>query len=108
MAFADLREFLACLEKNGELIHISRPIALEHELGAVTYKHSQSAGPALMFDRPSNSSVPVVVEHMSSWRRLALALDVPIEDIHAEFNRRVAMPMATRSVATGLCKENVL
>lgn len=107
MPFADLREFLACLERHHELVHVTRPVALEHEVGAVTYKLAQSAGPALMFDRPGGGSVPLVVELITSPTRFALALETSVENIHAEWIRRIARPLPPRRVATGSCKENI-
>src|SRR5713226_2536863 len=108
MPFADLREYLSCLESHGELARVKKDVSLDYELGAVTYANVQSGGPALLFEHPIGCSVPVVVTILEDLQRYALAMETSLDCVHAEWTRRTSRPIAPRVVATGPCKENIL
>jgi 4-hydroxy-3-polyprenylbenzoate decarboxylase len=74
----DLREFLAGLVAAGELHSVEAEVDPHLEIAAVTDRicKSPGGGPALRFDRPRGSSVPVLTNLFGSPRRMALALGV--------------------------------
>src|SRR5204862_178190 len=51
MAFMDLREWIAVLEKDGELRRIRAAVDWDREIGAVSRRVLEKKGPALLFER---------------------------------------------------------
>jgi 4-hydroxy-3-polyprenylbenzoate decarboxylase len=80
VAYRDLREFLAKLEKEGELARISAPVDPILEITEITDRVTRAGGPALLFERPTGSSIPVVTNLLGSHRRMNLALEVDALD----------------------------
>lgn len=76
MAYRDLRDFLGRLEKEGELKRISAEVDPVLEITEITDRVTKSGGPALLFERPKGSRVPVVINLLGSERRMNLALEV--------------------------------
>ena len=85
MAYRDLRAFLARLEREGELKRISAEVDPVLEVTEITDRVTKAGGPALLFERPKGSTVPVVINLLGSQRRMNLALDV--DDIDQVANR---------------------
>ncbi|HEV2315848.1 MAG TPA: menaquinone biosynthesis decarboxylase [Candidatus Acidoferrales bacterium] len=85
MAYRDLRAFLARLEREGELKRISAEVDPVLEITEITNRVTKAGGPALLFERPKGSSVPVVINLLGSERRMNLALEV--DDIDQVANR---------------------
>ena len=61
MAFADLQEFVRFLEKNGQLERVRREVDPELEVTEITQRVVREKGPALLFERPKGSSIPLVM-----------------------------------------------
>jgi len=76
LAYRDLRDFLGRLEKEGELKRISAEVDPVLEITEITDRVTKSGGPALLFERPKGSRVPVVINLLGSERRMNLALEV--------------------------------
>lgn len=76
MAYRDLRAFLARLEREGELKRITAAVDPVLEITEITNRVTKAGGPALLFERPKGSSVPVVINLLGSERRVNLALEV--------------------------------
>ena len=75
MAYKDLRDFLKELEKHGEVQRISAEVDPVLEITEVTDRVTKAGGPALWFERPTGSKVPLVVNLVGSERRMCLALE---------------------------------
>ena len=73
MQYKDLREFLAHLERIGELKHISTPIDPYLEITEVCTRVLRQQGPALLFDTPTGHSIPVLANLFGTSKRIALA-----------------------------------
>lgn len=86
MAYRDLREFIRRLEKEGELKRISAEVDPVLEITEITDRVTKAGGPALLFERPKGSRVPVAINLLGSHRRVNLALEV---DSLAEVANRV-------------------
>ncbi|MHB8339923.1 MAG: menaquinone biosynthesis decarboxylase [Mycobacteriales bacterium] len=84
MAYADLREFLARLDREGELRHIRVPVDPHLEIAEVVRRVVRDAGPALLFHSPGASRIPLAVNVFGTERRMAMALGVDHLDEHAE------------------------
>ena len=79
MAFADLREFIAHLEKHGQLRRVSVPVSQDLEISEITDRVSKSSGDrnvALLFENVRGFSVPVLINAFGSSERMAAALGV--------------------------------
>ena len=88
MAYKELREFIARLEKVGELKRIGAEVDVDLEITEITDRVSKAQGPALLFEKPCsrldgiNYSVPLLINTLGTRKRLELALDVSsIEDV---------------------------
>lgn len=84
MAYADLREFLARLDREGELRHVRAPVDPHLEIAEVVRRVVAAGGPGLLFQSPAGARMPLAVNLFGTERRMALALGVDHLDEHAE------------------------
>jgi 4-hydroxy-3-polyprenylbenzoate decarboxylase len=97
----DLRQWLAEVDKLGELVCIQESVDPIEEMGAVTYLVAkQSPSPAVLFDNPSgaNSLDARLLWNIlgPSTRRIALTLEEPPETPALELIKRVKDKMQNR------------
>ena len=76
MAYRDLRDFIHRLEKEGELKRISVEVDPVLEITEITDRVTRAGGPALLFERPKGSRIPLLINMLGSARRMNLALEV--------------------------------
>ncbi len=76
MAYRDLRDFVRTLEKHGELTRISAEVDPVLEITEITDRCVKAGGPALLFERPKGSAIPVVTNLVGTERRMNLSLEV--------------------------------
>jgi 2,5-furandicarboxylate decarboxylase 1 len=105
--FRGLREFMELLKSEGELACIQEQVELDQELGAVCVKSLRGRGPALLFERPGGSKIPILANLLATRRRFALAMGCEPEDTHREWNRRAEHPLPPVMVERGPCQDNV-
>ena len=74
MAFSDLRDFIKLLEKEGELKRISTEVDPYLEVTEISDRVLRAGGPALLFEKPKGSSIPLLVNLFGNSRRIALAM----------------------------------
>jgi 4-hydroxy-3-polyprenylbenzoate decarboxylase len=72
--FADLREFLAFLEKQGELKRIRAEVDPHLEFTEICDRTLRAGGPALLFENPKGYSMPVLGNLFGTPKRVALAM----------------------------------
>ncbi len=87
MAYSDLREFVRALEKRGELKRIAEEVDPVLEITEFADRSVKSGGPALLFEKPKGSSIPVLINSFASSKRMELALEVDSVD---EVARRIS------------------
>jgi 4-hydroxy-3-polyprenylbenzoate decarboxylase len=75
VAYKDLREFITRLEAAGELKRISAEIDPVLEITEITQRVTRAGGPALLFERPKGSRIPLLINLLGSERRINLALE---------------------------------
>ena len=135
MAYDDLRQWVAVLERAGELKKIKAPVDPILEIAEITDRVSKSrdargnrGGPALLFEQVKGSDIPVLINQFGSERRMRMALQVAtLDEIAARireflnvkspqgFLDKVKMlPLVAemgkffpKTVSTGPCKENI-
>ena len=79
MAFSDLREFVAHLERRGRLRRITAPVSRDLEITEIVDRVSKTSGDgnvALLFERVEGFDMPVLVNAFGSEERMASALGV--------------------------------
>ncbi|MBI1749270.1 MAG: menaquinone biosynthesis decarboxylase [Acidobacteria bacterium] len=76
MAYRDLRDFIRKLEKEGELKRISAEVDPVLEITEITDRVTKAGGPALLFEHPKGSKIPLLINMLGSERRMNLALEV--------------------------------
>src|SRR5918912_4053155 len=85
--FKDLNAFIDALDKERELARISEAVDPKLEICAVTDRVSKSpgGGPALLFENPTGSSMPVAINLYGSMKRMCMALGVrSLDDLAKE------------------------
>jgi 4-hydroxy-3-polyprenylbenzoate decarboxylase len=74
--YADLREFLAKLEALGGLKRVAVPVSPRLEMTEVCDRVLRAGGPALLFEKPTGFSMPVLGNLFGTVERIALAMGV--------------------------------
>ena len=74
MKYADLRDFLAQLESRGLLRRIGAPVSPVLEMTEICDRTLRAGGPALLFERPSGSTIPVLGNLFGTPERVALGM----------------------------------
>jgi len=83
LAYNDLREWIAALERAGELKRVKTEVDPVLEIAEITDRVSKGrdkkghpGGPALLFENPKGSNIPVLINQFGSERRMRMALEV--------------------------------
>jgi 4-hydroxy-3-polyprenylbenzoate decarboxylase len=76
MAFADLRDFIRALDRSKELKRIPFEVDPYLEVTEFADRSVKTGGPALLFEKPKGSSMPVLINAFASERRMQIALGV--------------------------------
>jgi 4-hydroxy-3-polyprenylbenzoate decarboxylase len=91
MAYQDLRDFMAALERQGELIKIDAPVCCHLEIAEITDRVSKSQGAenkALLFTNVEGHDMPVLINAFGSNKRMQMALEVEnLDDIAARIRK---------------------
>jgi len=103
----DLREFISRLESAGHLKRVRREVQLNYELASVVVKSDVVGGPALLFENVSGSKIPVVAGLLGANKRIAVALDVPPDQVLSKISNALNNPIPPTMVEDGECKEQV-
>ncbi|MEK8046492.1 MAG: 3-octaprenyl-4-hydroxybenzoate decarboxylase [Burkholderiales bacterium PBB6] len=74
MKYRDLREFIQGLERMGELRRVTDSVSPRLEMTALSDRVLQAGGPALLFERPTGHTVPVLANLFGTPRRVALGM----------------------------------
>ena len=97
MAFADLREFVAHLEKTGQLRRVTAPVSRDLEITEITDRVSKgpdSGNVALLFENVEGFSMPVLINAFGSPGRMAAALGIErLDDLSARVAKLLDLRM---------------
>ncbi|WP_283788652.1 4-hydroxy-3-polyprenylbenzoate decarboxylase [Bermanella sp. WJH001] len=74
MKYKDLRDFIDQLEKQGELKRISMPVDPKLEMTEICDRTLRAGGPALLFENPVGSDVPVLANLFGTPKRVAMGM----------------------------------
>lgn len=105
----DLRSFIQVLEETNQLVRITRPVSLTHELADVAATLVRSGGGVPLFENVEGSEWPIFASGVTNPKRAALALGCPESEV-TDFMARVLEPnngIAPTRVETAKWKANV-
>jgi len=74
MKYADLRDFMAQLEARGALRRILAPVSPALEITEICDRTLRAGGPALLFERPTGATIPVLANLFGTPERVALGM----------------------------------
>ena len=72
----DLRDWIALLEREGELVRISAEVDPYLEITEIVDRTVKAGGPALLFERPKGSDHALLINQFGTERRMCLAFGV--------------------------------
>ena len=74
MKYRDLRDFIDQLEKLGELKRIKQEVDPYLEITEISDRTLRKGGPALLFENPKGSDVPLLANLFGTPKRVALGM----------------------------------
>ncbi len=74
MNFKDLREFIAELERQGELVRVRTPVSPILEMTEICDRVLRAAGPAILFEQPTGHTIPVLANLFGTPKRVAMGM----------------------------------
>jgi 4-hydroxy-3-polyprenylbenzoate decarboxylase len=74
MKYHDLRDFIAQLEKLGELKRVAAPVSPCLEMTEICDRVLRAQGPAVLFEQPVGCQIPVLANLFGTPRRVALGM----------------------------------
>lgn len=74
MSFKDLRDFLDHLDKHDQLKRITHPIDPHYEMTEISDRTLRAGGPALLFENPIGSEIPVLTNLFGTPERVAMGM----------------------------------
>ena len=85
MPARDLREWIALLEREGELVRIAAEVDPHLEVTEIVDRTVRAGGPALLFEHPRGAQHPLLINQFGTERRMCLAFGVEkLDDIAAK------------------------
>src|SRR5438552_7464994 len=76
----DLREWIALLEGEGELVRVAAEVDPELEITEINDRTVKSRGPALLFENVKGSDRPLLINQFGTEGRMCMAFDAPSLD----------------------------
>ncbi len=95
MSVEDLRAFIELLEQQGELKRITVEVDPSLEMTEIADRVLHAGGPALLFENPKGSSVPVLTNLFGTTERVASGMGQQSVDHLREVGRTPCLSEAT-------------
>ena len=87
MKYKDLRDFIAQLEAAGELKRITTEVNPELEMTEICDRVLRQGGPALLFENPTGSEIPVLANLFGTTKRVAMGMGADSIDALREIGK---------------------
>src|ERR1051325_10137934 len=94
MPVKDLREWIALLEREGELVRVAAEVDPDREVTEIVDRTVKAGGPALLFENPKGARHPLLINQFGTERRMCLAFGAE-SLVHAEALRAEGTPEKT-------------
>jgi 4-hydroxy-3-polyprenylbenzoate decarboxylase len=72
----DLRDWIALLEREGELVRVAAEVDPDLEITEIVDRTVKAGGPALLFENPKGAQHPLLINQFGTERRMCLAFGV--------------------------------
>src|SRR6266508_3850714 len=83
----DLREWIALLEREGELVRVAAEVDPELEITEINDRTVKAGGPALLFENVKGSDRPLLINQFGTEHRMCMAFDAPtLDDVATKLN----------------------
>jgi len=90
MQYRDLRDFLRQLEQRGQLLRVQHPVDPYLEVTEICDRTLRAGGPALLFENPKGSKVPLLGNLFGTTERVALGMGADSIDALRDIGRLLA------------------
>ena len=97
MAYDGLRSFVETLEREGELVRVTREVDPYLELAEIADRTMKAGGPALFFENVKGSTFPLLINAYGSRKRMSRALGVDDLEEHARTIEQLVHTRAPKS-----------
>src|SRR5215218_7843331 len=77
---SDLRDWIARLEREGELVRVSAQVDADLEITEIVDRVVKSGGPALLFENVKGAQHPLLINQFGTEKRMCMAFDAPSLD----------------------------
>lgn len=97
MSFNSLRDFIDCLEKDGELCRVKTAVDKDWEVSSSArqiFAWPEEERPALIFENVKGSAIPIVVALFANRRRFAKAFNATPAEIWPRFKKALGNPLS--------------
>ncbi len=104
---ADLRDWIALLEREGELVRVAAEVDPHLEITEIVDRTVKAGGPALLFEHPKGIEHPLLINQFGTERRMCLAFGVErLDDVGQKLADVLEMqpPQGLVEKAKGLLK----
>jgi 4-hydroxy-3-polyprenylbenzoate decarboxylase len=92
VAARDLRDWIALLEREGELRRISAEVDPHLEITEIVDRVVRDGGPALLFENPKGAQHPLLINQFGTERRMCMAFGVKkLDDVAARLSEVLEM-----------------
>jgi 4-hydroxy-3-polyprenylbenzoate decarboxylase len=90
MQYQDLRDFIQQLESSGQLHRIQHPVDPYLEMTEICDRTLRSGGPALLFENPVGSDIPVLANLFGTTQRVAAGMGADSVDALRDIGKLLA------------------
>ena len=110
MQYRDLRDFIDQLEQRGELHRVSVEVDPYLEITEICDRTLRAGGPALLFERPKGSRIPLLGNLFGTPKRVALGMGEESVEALREVGRLLAFlkepdpPKGMKHACETLCR----
>ncbi|HEU0283466.1 MAG TPA: 4-hydroxy-3-polyprenylbenzoate decarboxylase [Gallionella sp.] len=94
MKYKDLRDFIAQLEKIGELKRVSAQVSPHLEMTEICDRVLRAQGPAVLFENPIGHNMPVLANLFGTPRRVAMGINAGMGEESTQALREVGKLLA--------------
>src|SRR5215207_2091025 len=104
---SDLRDWIALLDREGELVRVDAEVDPDLEATEIVDRTVKSGGPALLFTNPKGSEHALLINQFGTERRMCLAFGVKrLDDVARKLEDVLEMqpPEGLREKVKGLLK----